>query len=223
MKPNVKLAETTTPDGARLVLSEHDGSYCIRLNGQQLMHSSVAESELLLGELAVRRLTGKNAPCILIGGLGLGFTLKSVLAHVRPSATVEVVELSPAIVEWNRQFLGSLNGALLNDPRVKVTVEDLWDVISRTDELRYDAVIIDIDNGPTALVQQQNARVYTRRGLQQMAGTLNAGGRAVFWSARPDPAFAHRLTKTGFKVEPVPAKLYPGAKRCACTLYVADV
>src|SRR3954447_5944567 len=104
MKPNRKLAEATTPDGARLILYEHDGSYCIRLNGQELMNSSITASELLLGELAAGRLSGQANASVLIGGLGLGFTLKSVLAKAGRKARVQVAELVPEIVDWNRMF-----------------------------------------------------------------------------------------------------------------------
>jgi spermidine synthase len=222
MKPNRKLAEATTPDGARLILYEHDGSYCIRLNGQELMHSSTPASELLLGELAAGRLSGRTNACILIGGLGLGFTLKSVLAKAGRKAQVQIAELIPEIVDWNRKFLFDVNGKLLNDSRVEVLVEDVWNVLARGGLDRFDAILLDIDNGPTAMVQKQNARLYDRDGLQRIAATLKPGGRAAIWSARPDRAFADRLAKAGLKVEAIPAKLYANSRRCAYTIYVAD-
>ena len=222
MKPNRKLAETTTPDGARLALYEHDGSYCIRLNGQQLMHSAVTASEILLGNLAGERLSAQADACILIGGLGLGFTLKSVLAKVAPQTVVQVAELIPEIVAWNREFLIGLNGALLDDSRVEIFLDDVWSVLNRAGQARYDAILLDTDNGPTAMVQKQNARLYSRDGIQKIVAALKPGGRAVIWSASPDRAFADRLSKAGLKVEAVPAKLYPSAKTFACTLYVAD-
>jgi spermidine synthase len=222
VKPNVKLAETATPDGERLVLYEHDGSYCIRLNGEELMHSSVSASELLLGELAAARLASHAHPSVLIGGLGLGFTLKSVLEQLGPEATVHVAELIPAVVDWNREFLSNVNGPLLNDPRVEVFVADVWDVIASAGRARYDALILDIDNGPTALVHQENARLYSHDGLKRITAVLKPGGRVAVWSARPDHGFAHRFAAAGFAVEVVPAKLYANAKRCAYTIYVAD-
>ncbi|MDB6125776.1 MAG: spermidine synthase [Pedosphaera sp.] len=222
MKPNRKLAETTTPDGARLILYEHDGTYCIRLNEQELMNSKIAASELLLGELVVGRLPAQSDSCILIGGLGLGFTLKTVLNRVGAKATIEVAELIPQVVDWNREFLSHLNGTLLDDSRVKVFVEDVWDVIARAGRSRYDAIVLDVDNGPTAMVQKQNARLYQQNGLQRIASALKPGGRAAFWSARPDPAFANQLAKAGLKVELVPAKTYANAKRSAYTIYLAD-
>ncbi len=222
MKPNVKLAETTTPDGARLALYEHDGAYCIRLNGQDLMHSAVTASEVRLGELAAETLARQPESLTLLGGLGLGFTLKSLLAKGGPGAKVQVAELIPQIVEWNRTLLARLNGALLNDPRVEVLPRDVWQVVVDAAPAHYDAVVLDIDNGPTAMVQKRNARLYNSTGLEQIARVLKPDGRACFWSARPDPAFARRLARAGFKVNLVPAPLYASAKRCAVSLYVAD-
>ena len=222
LKPNVKLAETTTRNGGNLVLYEHDGQFCIRLNGQELMHSAVTASESLLGEVATERLSGTEAHRVLIGGLGLGFTLKGVLGGIGRAAQVEVAELFPAVVEWNRTFLAHLNGKLLSDPRVKVLTEDVANVLQRAEPECYDAILIDTDNGPTPMVQSQNVRLYSHRGLEQISKVLKPDGRAAFWSARPDRAFEHRLTQVGFTVRAVPAKLYPNAKRFACTLYAAD-
>ena len=222
MKPNILLAEAKTPEGGRLTLHEHDGNYCIRLNGEELMNSMVTASELLLGELATARLTRHVGPRVLIGGLGLGFTLKSVLDQVGPDGVVEIAELLPEVVAWNREHLLGLNGTLLEDRRVKLFVEDVWEVLTRAGQGSFDALVLDIDNGPTAFVQRGNARVYNRKGLQRIWEALKPGGRAAFWSARPDQAFVHRLEETGFVVQVVPAKLYPNAKRCGYSIYVAD-
>ena len=187
MSLNIKLAETTTPDGGRLVLYAQGADFCIRLNGLQLMHSAAGSSELLLGEVAVEGLCALTAPRILIGGLGLGFTLKSVLQKVGRGATVQVAELVPEVVVWNQQFMSHLNGALLDDRRVEVLVADLWDLITHAGRARYDAVLLDVDNGPKAMVRKQNSRLYSRNGLERIAAALKPGGRAVFWSARSGP------------------------------------
>ena len=221
MKPNLKLAETTTPDGGRLVLYEHDGAYCIRLNGQDLMHSSVTASELRLGELAAETLSGQPESLALLGGMGLGFTLKSLLAKGGPGAKVQVAELIPQIVDWNRNLLAHLNGTLLDDPRVEVLLRDVWTVVTGAGLAHYDALVLDIDNGPSAMIQKLNARLYSSKGLERMAAVLKPHGRALFWSARPDPAFAKRLAHAGFQVEVVAAPLYASAKRCAVSIYVA--
>jgi len=219
MKPHLKLAETITPDGARLSLHSHDNHFCIRVNGQDLMHSATASSELQLGELATEGLQARPAR-ILIGGLGLGFTLKAVLEKSGPDLAVEVAELFPAVVEWNRTFLAGLNGALLADPRVKILVEDVAHALSRA-SASYDAVLLDIDNGPTAMVQANNAGHYRAQGIQRIARALKPGGRAAIWSARPDHAFETRLARAGFTVKSVPAKLYATAKKDTYTIYLA--
>jgi spermidine synthase len=222
MKPNVKLAEAPTPDGAMLILYEHDGTYCIRLNGEELMHSAVATSEILLGQLAAEHISNSSDPCVLIGGLGLGFTLKSVLENCGDDVTVHVAELMPAVVSWNREFLRDLNGKLLDDRRVHLFIEDVWHVIARAGRAKYDAIMLDIDNGPVAMVQRKNSRVYDMSGLKQIAGVLKPGGRVAIWSAHQDHGFADRLADIGFHVKIVPAKLYDTAKRCAYTIFVAD-
>jgi spermidine synthase len=220
--PTRKLAETMTPDGERLALYEHDGSYCIRLGQQELMHSSLSDSELLLGELATKNLTHHAHPAVLIGGLGLGFTLRGVLRTVGPDATVQVVELMPAVIDWNRQYLSGLNGALLEDPRVETLATDVWETIARAGRSRYDAVILDIDNGPHGIVQEQNDRLYHREGLQRLAAILRPGGRMAIWSAWQDQQFAQRLSDAGLMVQTVPAKRHPRARRCAYTIFTAD-
>ncbi len=220
--PVIKLAETTTPDGGRLILYEHGGSFSVRLNGLQLMNSAASSSEVLLGDLAAAALDGVVAPRVLIGGLGLGFTLKGLLAKLGPAAKVEVAELVPAVVDWSRKYLSSVNGALLDDPRVEILVEDVWRVLCRAQESCYDALLFDIDNGPKAFVHKSNARLYGRGGLQQIFAVLKAGGRAVFWSAEPAPTFARRLARARFKVRRVAARFHASAERSAGMIYVAD-
>jgi spermidine synthase len=221
MKPARKLAETINLSGSRLTLHEHDGSYVVRLNGQTLMHSAQAASELLLGELAVAGLEDRPAVRVLIGGLGLGFSLQSVLAKVGPDATVHVAELIPQIVDWNREFLTAVNGKLVDDPRVSIVVDDVWNILDRAKRDQYDALLLDVDNGPAAMVQRSNKRLYNPSGIQLMLTALKPGGRAAIWSAAPDRAYADRLAEAGFEVEGIPAKRYADAKRCGCTIYVA--
>jgi spermidine synthase len=222
MKPSHTLAETTTPDGARLTLVEHDGSYSIRLNGFDLMSSRAAASELRLGELGCARLWETPTPRVLIGGLGLGFTLKSVLEQVGPGAVVEVAELFPEVIAWNREFLSSLNGALLEDPRVTVHAEDVFHTLKRGGREAFDAILLDIDNGPSPMVQKANARLYNPNGLDKLALSVKPGGRVAIWSAARDAAFEKRLKRAGLTVEAVPTKRYATAKRDACTIYLAD-
>jgi spermidine synthase len=222
MKPNITLAETKTPNGARLTLVEHDGDFCIRVNGQQLMHSAVTASEIQLGTVGCERHVGKRGLRILIGGLGLGFTLKSVLQNAGRNDSVHVAELFPEIVAWNRTFLANLNGKLLDDPRVKVIEDDVKAVISRAVRTPYDVIVLDIDNGTTAMVMTENNELYSQRGMDVIAFALKPGGRAAVWSACPDVSIEKRLKKAGFEVQAIPAKLYPSAKRSAYMIYVAD-
>lgn len=222
LKPNITLAETKTPNGARMTLVEHDGDYCIRVNGQQLMHSAVCASEVVLGSLGCERHAGKRGARVLIGGLGLGFTLKSVLATVGPTAVVHQAELFPQIVEWNRTHMAGLNGKLLDDRRVKVLVEDVRPVIRRGAKAPYDAIVLDIDNGTTAMVKDENHHLYSDEGMRHIAAALKPGGRAAIWSACPDLVLEKRLKATGLAVRAVPAKVYESAKRFAYMIYIAD-
>lgn len=225
MKPHVKLAEAPAPGGGRLTLHEHDGTFCIRINGQILMDSSATASETLLGELAVDRpLAALNpAPRILIGGLGLGYTLRRVLEGVGPYARVTVAELIPAVIDWNRAHLRSLNGALLDDPRVDLVSGDVVEIIRRAPAASFDALLLDVDNGPVAMVQAANRGLYSRAGIDSIAAALRGGGRAAIWSASRDDSFADRLAAGGFVVEPVPARTYPAQRRPAHIIYVADM
>jgi spermidine synthase len=226
MKPHHKLAETRTPDGVPLTLEEHDGSFCIRINGLALIHSKATASELHLGALAAERLAAIQHARVLIGGLGLGFTLRAVLERADATAIVEVAELIPEVVEWNRTFMAGLNGALLNDPRVVVTVDDVFSVLLRAadgnDAVRYDAILVDIDNGPQDMVQKINARLYTPRGISTMAAALRPGGRAAIWSAGDDRAYVGRLAAAGFKVEVVRAASHAGGRTRSYAIFVAD-
>ena len=222
MKPHITLAKTTTPDGKTMALVSHDGDFSMRINGRDLMHSSVSASELHLGEIAVAHLGGASEGRVLVGGLGMGFTLKSVLAGAGKNIAVEAVELIPEVIEWNRTFMKDLNGKVLDDPRVTVLTRDVYALLNRSKPNTYDAILLDIDNGPTAMVQKGNSRLYSRQGLQLIRRALKTGGRAAIWSASVDTQFEARLKSMNFKIEAVPARLHKNARRSAYTIYVAD-
>ncbi|MET0262338.1 MAG: spermine synthase [Rariglobus sp.] len=222
MKPHYNLAETRTPDGARLSLHEHDGSYCVRLNGQDLMHSSTSASEVLLGELSHPLIDTKAPTRVLIGGMGLGYTLKAVLAKAGAKAVVEVGELMPEVIEWNRTFMAKLNGHLLDDPRTQVRLGDVVTTIQKARPNSYDAILLDVDNGPVPMVQGGNIRLYGPRGLDTLKSKLRPGGRLAIWSAAPDHTFEKRLRAAGFNAQAIPARLFPTAKRSAYVIYVGD-
>lgn len=223
MKPRVKLAESATDSGGVMALFEHDGAYVINYEGKELMHSRANTSELLLGEVGVGRIRADSSGArVLIGGLGLGFTLQRVLELIPADARVEVAELLPEVVEWNRAHLRGLNGAALDDARVTVELEDVTKIIRKAEPASYDAILLDVDNGPVALVAEANASLYSNSGLYRIRNALKPGGRAVFWSAGPDDRFQTRLKRVGFTVEAVPAKVHSGARRAAYVLFVAD-
>ncbi len=221
MIPFRNLAEAHTPDGSRLSLHEHDGDYFIKLDGRQLMSSTSTTSELLLAQKACEQLGQQDAPRVLIGGLGLGFSLKRVLELVGSQAVVHVAELMAEVVTWNRELLASVNGALLCDPRVEVFVADVFTLIGRPGA-GYNAILLDVDNGPTSFVQTKNARLYDRHGLRVIWNALRPGGRVAFWSADAEPAFRDALTRAGFGVEEYPAKAHERAKRFAHMIYVGE-
>jgi spermidine synthase len=221
MKPKIKLAESKLEGGGTMSLYEHDGSYSMSVNGQELMHSDACASERLMGSLGIEKIGLDTTPRILIGGLGLGFTLRSVIDAVGPDALIDVAELLPEVIEWNRSYLKELNGELLETPGVDVFVEDVAVVIKKAKDT-YNTIIVDVDNGPVAMVADSNVSLYSNTGLKRIWGALKREGRAVFWSAKSDVAFEQRLKRVGFAVQAVPAKVHDRAKRAAYMLYVAD-
>jgi spermidine synthase len=222
VKPTVTLAQTTTADGATLSLRMHDGHYHMRIGGHGLMSTTATSSEARLAELGCERLVKDGRKRVLIGGLGFGFTLRRVLELVTADVTVEVAELLPQVVAWNREYLQSVNGGLVDDPRVGILIEDVFALLARATAGRYDAVLLDVDNGPAALVDPGNARLYGDHGLRVLSRALRVGGRAVFWSASPERAFMARLAQAGFRAEAIAAKAYDKSKRRNHTLFVAD-
>ena len=222
MIPFRNLAETRTPDGSRFSLHEHQGEFFIKLNGRQLMGSNSTSSELLLADLTCNFRRPVDRPGILIGGLGLGFSLRRVLELAGPNAAVRVAELMPEVVAWNREFLMELNGMLLDDPRVEVVTGDVFDCINNA-PARYDAILLDVDNGPTSFVQEKNSRLYSAKGLAMIRRSLKPCGRVAIWSAAPEPAFPASLTRAGFRSEEIEAKSHERAKRAAHRIYVGEV
>ncbi len=222
MLPTQQLGETRTPDGARFSLHEHDGDYFLKLNGRQLMSTTSTVSEILLADLALTPLKNRPTARVLIGGLGLGFSLKRVLELTGPDAVVHVAELLPDVVQWNREHLQKINGHLLDDPRVTVFTEDVFRLIRDAAPDRYDAILLDVDNGPTSFVQPQNARLYDRSGFGMTRRALNKDGIVAFWSAAPEPGFVGRLQRARFTVQVVPCKAHERAKRLEHVIYIAQ-
>ncbi|MDQ8202714.1 spermine synthase [Pelagicoccus sp. SDUM812003] len=221
MKPRIKLAETSLESGNILALYEQDGAYSINYRGQELMHSKASASEVLLGQLGAAGLPAAEPSRTLVGGLGLGFTLRALLEAAPSESQIEVWELAPEVIEWNRQHLKSLNGRCLDDPRVRVETGDVAPVIRKAAPATYDCILLDVDNGPAPMVASGNASLYSPSGLRQLKASLKPNGQAIFWSAGPDERFALKLKKAGFVTQEIPAKVYEGAKRAAYRLYQA--
>lgn len=226
MKPYVQLAEARLPDGTVFTLHKHDGKFYLKNDGHDLMSTALTFSEQLLADEGCAGLIeGKRSrpphPRILIGGLGMGFTLKRTLELVGRPATVEVAELVPEVVEWNRTFLVECNGPLLEDERTKIFHGDLFDCLGAGRPGTYDAILIDIDDGPDSLITKGNNRLYTPGFLERTRAALRPGGCAAYWLAVPMPSFAKSLRKAGFQVEELLAKPHEKSKRARHAIYVA--
>lgn len=202
MKPTVLLGTALIPGTqTELKLFSHDGEFSIRIPGRgELMNTKVHGSEKALAELACERMDASEKPRVLVGGLGMGFTLAAALSAAGPNAEVIVAELVPEVVEWNRNIMGAAAGHPLSDPRSAVYVGDVADPI-RNDETGFDAILLDVDNGPEALIRRENTWLYSIPGLESARRALRPKGVLAIWSAGPDVLFKARLKHAGFKVE----------------------
>jgi spermidine synthase len=183
-----------------MTLTRRDNEYVILAAGLSLMSSRMHGSEEALATFTCRRIRTLERPCVLVGGLGMGFTLRATLDLLPPDATVVVAELVPAVVAWNRGPLGPLAGYPLKDRRVMVEEGDVA-LTLRSSPSRFDAVLLDVDNGPSAFTASHNAALYDDRGLANARQALKAGGVLAVWSAREDRRFEQRLRYGGFTVE----------------------
>jgi spermidine synthase len=198
MRPFETLDRVSTPGGHELSLHHHDGHYFIHLDGEELMSTWVHGSESALAELACQGLPPTRHPRILIGGLGLGFTLRAALEALPKGAEVVVAELFPRVVEWHRRFLTHL-GRPLDDPRVLLHDGDVYGLLQESSTHRYHAVLLDVDNGPADWCLEANRALYDLEGLQQIQRSLVAGGILAVWSSYPDPGFVKKLRQSGFE------------------------
>jgi spermidine synthase len=183
MKRTERLGEAVTPDGTRLTLYRHDGDYTIRVEGTDLMSTRRYHSEEQLAELVCKPLRNAEAPSVLIGGLGMGFTLKAALRSLPADARVMVAELVGEIIEWNRNPEYPLAAEALADPRVQVRHDDVARVL-RESPGAFDGIMLDVDNGAHALTTGGNAELYRINGIRQAIAALRPGGRVAYWSAR---------------------------------------
>lgn len=197
MKPWKELGRTDTPDGNDMRLTERDGEYAILLNGDTLMSSRTHGSEEALATFGCRRLGDLKRPRVLVGGLGMGFTLRATLDLLPPGAIVTVVELVPAVVQWNRGPLASLANHPLRDKRVRIEVSDVG-LTLRANRRRFDAILMDVDNGPAAFTALKNCGLYDHAGVAAAYAALKTGGSLAVWSAWDDRKFEQRLRSNGF-------------------------
>jgi spermidine synthase len=200
MIPWIQLGAASVPGGGELRLMRRGGEYSIMAGAIELMNSRLSGSERALADLAVARLGGRPAPRILIGGLGMGFTLRAALAALGSDAAITVAELAPEVVAWARGPLAAVHGGSLDDPRVTVALADVGDVIAAAAG-RFDAILMDVDNGPEGLTRAANDDLYDAYGLRQAAAALTPGGVLAVWSVGPNAAFARRLAGAGYTVE----------------------
>ena len=214
MIPWELLGEARTPEGTHMTLTRRGSEYMILADGKDLMSSRMKGSEEELARLGCDRARKAEGACVLVGGLGMGFTLRATLDVLPADATVVVAELMPAVVAWNRGALAPLASRPLEDRRTKVEVGDVA-VTLREGRQRFDAVLLDVDNGPAAFTQASNSGLYDNAGLTMVKESLKPGGVLAVWSAWDDRKFEHRLRHHGFEIEThrVRARLRQGGPR----------
>ena len=190
------------PGGGELRLYRRGDDFIIAIGGNELMNSRMSGSEEALAVMSCDRLHSPDGAHLLIGGYGMGFTLRAALAALGPAAKVTVAELVPAIIDWARGPMAELAAGCLDDPRVALAVDDVAAVIAGATR-RYDAILLDVDNGPDGLTHPENDRLYSPAGLATAKAALKPGGILAIWSAAPDARFTRRLGAAGFRVEEV--------------------
>ena len=203
MIPWEKLDTTRVPgtDG-ELRLMQRGTEFSIMLGTNELMNSRLSGSEAALATLAAKKIESVKNPHLLIGGLGMGFTLRAALGALGAKARIEVAELVPAVVVWARGPMARIFGDSLNDPRVSIREMDVTEII-RSSRAAFDAILLDVDNGPEGLTRQANDGLYDSSGLRSAHTALRAGGVLAVWSSGPNPAFEKRLRSAGFDVNEV--------------------
>ena len=220
-RAKVELIDTAQiPNGGHLRLLRCGADYSIQFGEDELMGSEAAQSEEALAWLAVRRI-GTECGRMLIGGLGMGFTLGAALEALPKNASVVVAELVPKVVEWASGPLAHLFGNTLEDPRVSIVIGDVHDVIVASPR-RFDAILLDVDNGPDGFIRAENDRLYCNWGLRAAYASLRPGGVLAIWSAYDDEAFFSRLAQAGFLVDTAKVTDAGGRERAPYTIWLAS-
>jgi spermidine synthase len=218
------LGEALIPgSGQSLCLYQGKDDFFIKISsgGGELMSTRKHGSEDALGALPCQRLKNAESARVLIGGLGMGFTLAAVLKEVGPGAEVTVAELIPEVVEWNRGPLGEHSAYPVNDPRTRIHIGDVVKLLRRA-RARYDVIALDVDNGPEGLTTSNNDWLYSENGIVAAQEALRPGGILAYWSAGPDQAFHDRLRRCGFLVEEVRVFAH-GRKGARHTIWLASL
>ncbi|MXO66990.1 spermidine synthase [Altericroceibacterium endophyticum] len=210
MIPLEHLDSAQIPGGNELRLCRRGKDFMIQLDRNELMNSRMSGSEEALATMALDRLVGYKSPHLLIGGYGMGFTLRAALAGM-DQGKITVAELVPKIIEWARGPMADMTGDCLEDPRVTLKMRDVGDLIYSARDV-YDAILLDVDNGPDGLVRDDNDRIYSRGGLQAAKRALTPGGVLAIWSAAPDESFKFRLKRAGFEVDEVAVRARSNGK-----------
>ena len=218
MIPRQLIGTANVPGGERLRLFRRGGDFAIVLDRNELMNSRMSGSEEALAGMTCARLVERTAPHLLIGGYGMGFTLRAALGVLGPGAVVTVAELVPEIIAWARGPMADLMAGCLDDPRVRLVEDDVAVPIGTARSL-YDAILLDVDNGPDGLTREANDRLYAPRGLAAAKAALRPGGILAVWSAAPDRAFARRLAEAGFATEAVTVRARGNGKGARHTIW----
>ena len=211
MTPRELIGTATVPGGEPLRLFRRGGDFMIVLERNELMNSRMSGSEEALATMTCERLGGRKAPHLLIGGYGMGFTQRAAQRALGKDARLTVAELAPEIIAWARGPMIELTAGCLDDPRVTVIEDDVGAVIA-SGAGDYDAILLDVDNGPDGLTRIGNNRLYSARGLDAARVALKPGGVLAVWSAAPDAAFARRLREADFAVEEVAVRARSNGK-----------
>jgi spermidine synthase len=216
------LIDTTTVpgDGGELRLMQRGAEFSIMSGAIELMNSRLSGSEKALATLACARLRDRPRAHLLIGGFGMGFTLRAALEALGPQARVTVGELVPAVIAWARGPMAHLSGPCLEDPRLTIREGDVGDLI-RTAEAAYDAILLDVDNGPEGLSRKGNDRLYDHDGLLAARRALRPGGVLAVWSSAPDAHFTQRLRRAGYAVEEVGVRATGGKRGARHVIWMA--
>ncbi len=219
MVPWITLDTAPVPGGGELRLKRRGAEFSIMLGTNELMNSRLSGSEEALAALACARLASSR-PAVLVGGLGMGFTLRAALAALPPGAQVTVAELVPAVVAWARGPMAELHAGSLDDPRVAIREGDVADLL-RGARGAYDAILLDVDNGPEGLTRPENDGLYGPAGLGAARAALRPGGVLAVWSAAPDRGFEARLRRAGLAVTTEVVKAHRGRKGARHVVWIA--